>query len=141
MFSQPSLRAETIDRIRQRLQGGMMVWRGVYPHYKAAEYVSDPGDFGRGVYYTTLKSRAKSYGEVSRYFLQLSNPLVLSVSDAYDLSETFGKIRTRTLDQSEAMTLDLIAQGYDGIVSVSIDKERGFRNELEIVDFRPYKQI
>jgi len=106
------------------------------------------------VHYSTSGHRAASYGVTSQKIIKFKNPLVLSVKDAYDLSEKYGTINNRfdnPLENAERMTKDLIKQGYDGLIAVTrTPKFRLGRNgyafstpesnggELEIVDYRPY---
>jgi 8-oxo-dGTP pyrophosphatase MutT (NUDIX family) len=102
-------------------------------------YASDPGDFGRGVYWTSDIHRAKAYGKLITQVVKLSNPIYLTVEQAYDLGEQdYGNlVRGETADRlkkAEAMTLDLLAKGYDGLVAKHPD------GHLEVVDYRPYRK-
>lgn len=153
-----SLSPETTARIQAKAKKGIPVSRGIRPALASRPFVSDPGDLGRGIYYTTNYHRARCYGEVQKSVIVFSNPLVLSVDDAYALADKYQTVRIepdmalveqlkqqgkrwadyeqeQRLRNAEKMTQDLLAQGFDGLISVST----GRRVELEIVDYRPYK--
>jgi hypothetical protein len=137
-----SLKDATCERLRTRLRVGMNVWRGTNG---GAHRPADPGDFGRGTYYSTSFFRAQCHGKVSRVSLRLDNPLILTVEEAYSqIADRFLTVRgtsdyagagpfsdreLRALEATQAM-IDL---GYDGVVSVTPRKNGG--SELEIVRF------
>lgn len=101
------------------------------------EYAHDPGDFGRGIYWTTELAQAKCYGKVRKARVSLSNPLYLTAEEAYDLADkeygsTVHGFPADRLRKAEHMTLDLLRKGYDGLV---VQHKNG---RLEVVDYRPY---
>jgi len=128
------------EKVKKPKSVKMTVYRGVRPKLPGKEYASDPGDFGRGIYYTTNKSMARAYGidkKIETIKLELKNPLQLTEEEAYDLAEKYNTLghgvdEATRIKNAERMTKDLLAQGYDGIISTD---KRGFK---EIVDFRPY---
>ena len=129
------------QKLRDKIMSiGVKVWRGEGERY-VREFASDPGDFGRGIYWTTSHARARAYGgkKTVPNVIKFKNPLVLPVNEAYDIAGRFGTIQEHSeekrIKNSEAMTHHLLSLGYDGLVSVS---EMG--DELEVVDFRPYKK-
>lgn len=133
---------------------GISVRRGSRIKRGGTSYQSDPGDFGRGIYYTTSYTRASTYGDVEKNTLKLKNPIVLSVDEAYALSEKYETVRLseeketelfnkvgrsgirqarvdELLKNSQRLTDDLLAKGHDGLVSISP------RGEIEVVVFQP----
>jgi hypothetical protein len=140
-----STRPATVARLRERLRAGMPVWRGLRdPDRRPA----DPGDFGRGVYFTTARCRAGCYGAPFRMCLALRNPLILTCEEAYaQIADRFGTISgaafdprggageftPRALRAGEA-TSALQAAGYDGLVVINEGRRRG-GSELELVKF------
>lgn len=117
------------------------LYRGVKPAGGRA-FASDPGDFGRGIYWTSVKAQAKAYGpEIRRERVRLDNPLRLTATQAYDLAaRNYGKFPRGDegvmLIRAEAMTRDLLVQGHDGLVVMHRHSGR-----LEVVDFRPYRKM
>jgi len=128
-------------------------------------YSSDPGDFGRGIYYDTSYHRAASYGrDVEKIVLKFKNPLVVTAKEAYKLSDKFGTVRL-TDDKWEelARSLGLIGpnkrQGpriHDVVVKELLKNAENMtktmlrnghdglivihiRGNLEMVDYRPYE--
>jgi hypothetical protein len=131
-----------------KILSGIPVRRGFRKIFCERDYLSDPGDFGRGIYYDTNYHRAKTYGEVAKSILKLTNPIVLSSSEAYEIAEKFQTVRLHDdwytqnnsqdsmqarLNNAQRMTEFLINQGYDGLASVNIKM-----GSIEIVDYRPY---
>jgi SPP1 gp7 family putative phage head morphogenesis protein len=154
------LSPQTVSRVRKSLQSGKVMYRGQRPKIEGREYSSDPGDFGRGVYYSTSAVRAKQYGAISKTIVVLHNPLILTDRQAYDLSDQYKTVRLpeseieaiakstprgqihqaivkRQLDNAQRMRDDLVAKGYDGLVSV---RSSG-RGELEVVVFQPVANV
>lgn len=129
---------DTAERIRQKaVTTGINVFRGQRP-VGARGYASDPGDFGRGIYYTTSGHRAQAHGgkgSVSQQVIRFSNPIVLAVEAAYDLAEQYGTVQggDERMDGAQRVTNDMIQKGHDSMIVVF-----GDRGELEIVDYRPF---
>jgi hypothetical protein len=98
---------------------------------------SDPGDFGRGIYWSTVKERAECYAQDGLLHEELffSNPLIISCGKAYDMGIAYGTVGPKVNDDHRMLaahtTLWLLLLGYDGLFSVRDD-------ETEIVDYRPY---
>lgn len=152
------IKNSSLEKIKRRLQKGMYVWRGVNTQPKNEVYNSDPGDLGRGIYYTTSNTRACAYGVVHKYKVRFKNPLVLSVEDAYELADSFHTIRLTPqqevtvrlsstdpteriklrmelrLNNSHKMTEAMLEQGHDGLAAIS-----HLRDEIEIVNYKPYE--
>ena len=140
--------------IRERITTvGVPVFRGEFGKMPKRGFRHDVGDFGRGVYYTSVLNQARAYGsDIRRVVLVLKHPLILGVEDAYDLSDDFEILHQKlpselegeelrawvvahprdALGCAERMTRALLGRGFDGLVVV----HRGGR--LEIVDYRPY---
>jgi hypothetical protein len=92
-------------------------------------YASDPGDFGRGQYWSTSKAVAKCYGVMRSKILYLNRPILMTVKEAYDLAGEFGTI-TGDPDQphigsgpfdkrqtaSGAMSDFMLSIGYDSMI-------------------------
>ena len=73
--------------IRKRLRAGLIVWRGI--GHKPA----DPGDLGRGTYYSSKRMRAANYGQATRHSIVLLNPLILTREESYtQIADRFGTI-------------------------------------------------
>ncbi len=126
--------------IKKRLKSGINVYRGVHPRGRA----SDPGDFGRGIYYSTSKSIAECYGEVKRFKLKFANPLILDEKRAYRLGagifNTIGNNphveESRRKKNCERMARYLLGKGYDGLVSMDSNHLKQKWTVLEIVDYK-----
>lgn len=113
----------------------MELYRGEREKQNNKEYAHDPGDFGRGIYYTSNIHQARAYGEVSKVPVRLDNPLRLTAEQAYDLGERdYGNLVQGTseerMEKAVAMTSDLLAKGYDGLVVEH-------RDWLEVVVYHP----
>lgn len=78
----------------------------------------------------------------------MTNPIVLSSSEAYEIAEKFQTVRLHDswymqndsqdsmkarLNNAQKMTEFLLNQGYDGLASVNTKM-----GSIEIVDYRPY---
>lgn len=131
---------------------GIFVYRGERPR-NGKVYSSDPGDLGRGIYYTTSWHRARSYATsdalVKKSLVRFCNPLILTIAQAYDLSDQFHTVRlpddelerirlpaardAKLIENAERLTQHLLSQGHDGLIS--IDRN----HQLEVVDYRPYR--
>lgn len=122
---------------------GLKVFRGESQNKSAwpsKEYATDPGFYGRGVYYTTCPDVAQWYGHgwsaVHQGEIKLSNPLVLSEATADRLSEHYGILRPGrdptpdALQRAQELTNDLLKRGYDGMAIVH-------GTSVEVVDYRP----
>ena len=151
MFEIVRLGDKTKQSIRFKILSGIPVRRGIRKAFWSREYISDPGDFGRGIYYDTNYYRAKNYGEVTKGILKLTNPIVLSSSEAYEIAEKFQTVRLHDdwytqnnsqdsmqarLINAQRMTEFLLNQGYDGLASVNTKM-----GSIEIVDYRPYIEV
>ena len=151
MFEIIRLDDKTKQSIKLRIVYGIPVRRGIRKIFWSREYISDPGDFGRGVYYDTNYHRAKTYGEVTKSILKLTNPIVLSSSEAYEIAEKFQTVRLHDswymqndsqdsmkarLNNAQKMTEFLLNQGYDGLAAVNTKM-----GSIEIVDYRPYIEL
>lgn len=135
--------------ILERARKGIIAYRGEPPpEYKRGKvFISDPGDFGRGIYYTTLKARAKAVaGEahVTQKEIEFDNPFIIDYGEAYaTLVQDYNTLGhgidlEARLRNCKRLTIDMLNKGYDGLIAVRKDKT-GKVVELEIVDYRPYK--
>ncbi len=148
------VKLETTKKLRRDFALGKRLHRGERPKRVDQVFASDPGDFGRGLYYTTSQARARQYGPVLTKIIKLQNPLILSDAEAYQLSEEYEtvKLNERTiieifdrvdrelmqravtaklLENAQKMTDALKSQGFDGLVSI---RSMG-HGELEVVKF------
>lgn len=107
---------------------------------------SDAGDFGAGQYWSSNRAQARAYagnGIVRHEKIVLCRPILLTVSEAYDLAEEFGTItgdpdRPGTgagdMDMrrvcAQAMRKFMLMLGYDGMV---VEHDRPWGPELEVV--------
>jgi len=149
MFEIIRLEDKTKQSIHHKILSGIPVRRGFRKKtFCEKEYASDPGDFGRGIYYDTNYYRAKTYGEVIKSILKLTNPIVLSSGEAYEIAEKFQTVRLNDdwytqnnsqdsmrarLNNAQKMTEFFLNQGYDGLASVNTRM-----GSIEIVDYTPY---
>jgi|GEM_PF-4200718 len=118
-----------------------------------AERVSDPGDFGWGIYLTGMPARAKPYGGVNvlRVEVDFNNPLIFrSVSEAYKWRDPFVEKYGDTLHgigntwkeklKSKAKIAkkwreELLKRGYDGIIIYDEKIRNG--EPYEAIAFKP----
>ncbi len=120
----------------------MPLYRGVTDK-RGKEFASDPGDFGRGEYWSSDPHVAKAYSsKVKCETIVLFNPIQLLEIEAYILADDmYGTIRGKNkigsgcgeikdrLENSSKLTADLVSLGHDGFV---VYKESG---EVEVVVF------
>lgn len=123
--------------------------------------VSDPGDFGWGIYLTGPYARAKAIGgkNVLTVEVNLDNPLRFStMSDAYKwrealiekygdtihgIGETFDEKLKNRFSSAKKWTEHLLKEGYDGIIiydpkiATSLNQETF--TPYEVVVFKPEK--
>jgi hypothetical protein len=148
------LESDSKQKLYDRMTStGIEVRRGERKRSHNKPFATDVGDFGRGVYYTSNYHQARTYGSVTKSVLKLKNPLVLTVDEAYKLSDQyqtvrlsdeehmalynkFGRDRTsivqaKMLENAEKFTKDMIAKGHDGLIVIH-------KGRLEIVDYSPY---
>jgi pterin-4a-carbinolamine dehydratase/GNAT superfamily N-acetyltransferase len=128
-LSSKELSQTTINALKERLVTGVVVYRGVKP---AGSAPADPGDFGRGTYFSSKAYRAQTYGRLTSEKLTLQNPLVLSAHEAYDkLTNLHDTIHGKNREtNAKLVTQKLQARGYDGLAIVNV---RG--GEIEYVRF------
>ena len=117
----------------------ILLHRGERTNKPGCEFASDPGDFGRGIYWTTTKVRAFQYGEVRTEKVRFESPAVMSLEDAYRLCDQFncighGVSQEQRLLNCEALTKFMLAKGYDSLIAIDSRSD-----SLEIVDYRPYR--
>jgi hypothetical protein len=143
MTFETSIKPATQAKIRSRLQTGMEVWRGIRLEGRPA----DPGDFGRGTYFSTSHCRAGCHGTTFRMNLRLANPLILTVEEAYtQIADRFGTITGMAGDPSSGAgdfsprglraaeaSAAMRALGYDGVAVVTPRRSGG--SEIELVKF------
>ena len=128
---------------------GIPVRRGEIGEIGPRGFRTDPGDFGRGVYYTTNFSQAKmAYAggreeNVQKSRIRFRNPLVLTGEEAYKLADEFETVLLKgghlaVQDRHEALLVNagrltrvMLEKGHDGLVVI-------MGSRLEIVDYRPY---
>jgi hypothetical protein len=85
-------------------------------------FASDPGDYGRGEYWTDSMEFASTYGNVRRAVVELNNALRLDpkemvrlIRDEYGITKAWLPHEQR-LAAVERFTREMLANGYDGIV-------------------------
>ena len=118
-----------IDGAPLRLFRGMA--GAAIPDEGVTEMRATPGLLGTGIYMTGYPRRAAGYaegerGQVYPLYASIQNPI-----SEDDFIERFGR-EQRTDEQSQAITDQLISEGYDGIIA-----DRGPGNAWEVVAFRP----
>lgn len=158
MRTKKTVSEQSRQSLATRAREGLRLYRGQRSIQPGREYASDPGDLGRGIYYTSFKARARGYGEVTQQQVTFSNPLVLSEKEAYTLADQYQTVRidppeemiqqamktgvrfdwpaqerVLRLANAERMTRDILAKGHDGLIVV-------MDGHLEVVDYRPYKK-
>lgn len=113
----------------------MQLFRGMageaLPEEGVTEMRPTTGLLGMGIYMTGVPRRAEGYtrgerGQTYPLYASIQNPIS---EEAF--IERFGRTR-RTPEENQAITDQLISEGYDGIVA-----ERGDGQAWEVVAFRP----
>ena len=113
----------------------MQLYRGMAGETIPAEGVTEmrptTGLLGTGIYMTGVPRRAEGYargeqGQIYPLYASIQNPIS---EEAF--IERFGRTR-RTPEENQAITDQLISEGYDGIVA-----QRGDGQAWEVVAFRP----
>ena len=100
----------------------MTMYRGIRSAKLHAEFASDPGDYGRGVYWAATREFAVIYGdEIICDEVCLSNAFRMDHSEVCKVARERGITRIEDghearLIAAEAYTKELLALGYDGIV-------------------------
>jgi len=100
----------------------MTMYRGIRSTKLHAEFASDPGDYGRGVYWAATREFAEIYGdEIICDEVCLSNALRLDHREVGTVARERGITRMEDghearLIAAEAFTNEMRALGYDGIV-------------------------
>ncbi|WP_162820332.1 hypothetical protein [Microvirga calopogonii] len=104
----------------------MTMYRGIGQKQNHALFVSDPGDYGRGEYWTDWPQAAEIYakvgGQVMVREIRLKNALHLPVEEVLSLARDV--YHTTVVESGSAarlkgstqLTADMVAKGYDGIV-------------------------
>mgnify|MGYP006921293764 CR=1 FL=1 len=113
----------------------MQLYRGMAGETIPAEGVTEmrptTGLLGTGIYMTGVPRRAEGYargeqGQIYPLYASIQNPIS---EEAF--IERFGRTR-RSAEENQAITDQLISEGYDGIVA-----QRGDGQAWEVVAFRP----
>lgn len=142
----PQLSRQDVPELDALQWKGMKVYHGELPLRKGEKVATDAGDLGRGIYYSSSESVARAHAgkkNVTVKNLVISRPLIISEADAYSiLVEEYKTVNAPTMEdrisEAQKLTDDMIAQGYDGLVSVRLMKD-GTR-QYEIVDYSPYME-
>jgi hypothetical protein len=118
-----------VDGAPLRLFRGMA--GAVIPEEGVVEMRPTPGLLGTGIYMTGYPRRAAGYaegerGQVYPLYASIKNPI-----SEDDFIERFGR-EQRTDEENQAITDQLISEGYDGIIA-----DRGPGKAWEAVAFRP----
>jgi hypothetical protein len=158
---------ESVDfgEIRARAQRlGLDLYRGECGQMPQRGFRRDVGDFGRGVYYTSVEAQARVYGGGScqSKVVQFENPLVMNVQDAYELSDSFNILhppkvpeelvaRAERNDPSAMEELKVWRKSWDPLKNAE-EMTKYFLKQnidglivvhsddrLEVVDYRPYR--
>jgi hypothetical protein len=105
-FRMAMFRGESVDSELKRQRG----------------FASDPGDYGRGEYWTDSQEFAATYGEVRTSVIQLKNALRLElktmaqlIRDEYGMTQAWKPHEFR-IAAADRFTSDMKSKGYDGIV-------------------------
>jgi hypothetical protein len=118
-----------VDGAPLRLFRGMA--GAAIPEEGVTEMRPTPGLLGTGIYMTGYPRRAEGYAEGERGQIY---PLYASIQNPIsedDFIERFGR-EQRTPEQNQAITDQLVSEGYDGIIA-----DRGPGKAWEVVAFRP----
>jgi len=118
-----------VDGAPLRLFRGMA--GAAIPEEGVTEMSPTPGLLGTGIYMTGYPRRAEGYAEGERGQIY---PLYASIQNPIsedDFIERFGR-EQRTPEQNQAITDQLVSEGYDGIIA-----DRGPGKAWEVVAFRP----
>jgi hypothetical protein len=102
----------------------MRMWRGVKQpaEHLNKHFASDPGDYGRGEYWSNNQEFSSLYGDLIEREIYLVNALRLSSKEISTLArDIYGTTRMEhtaadRLAASERLTADIRARGHDGIV-------------------------
>ncbi len=123
------------SQVRTATGKPVMLYRGMRGESLPAEgvesFTTEPGLYGTGIYMSSSARRSEGYtkgekGQMYPVFASVKNPI-----DADDFVERFGRAK-RTPEESQRITDQLIAEGYDGVV------ERGGPGGfIEVMAFRP----
>jgi hypothetical protein len=118
-----------VDGAPLRLFRGMA--GAAIPEEGVVEMRPTPGLLGTGIYMTGYPRRAAGYaegerGQVYPLYASIKNPI-----SEDDFIERFGR-EQRTDEENQAITDQLISEGYDGIIA-----DRGPGKAWEVVAFRP----
>lgn len=132
-------------RVEEALRSGLRMFRGRKARrHPTLGFSTDPGNYGRGVYWTTDPDVAWFYADydeaaVEAGVVRLASPLVLDAASAAALREGRGTVRApgddrdrfeERLAAADALTRELLAAGRDGVAVLH-------RSSLEVVVFRP----
>jgi len=132
---------DIISQVMVQAKRGIKVYRGT--RRNKGEFISDPGDFGRGIYYSTSKSIAKCYGQVEESIIRFKNPFVMNYNEAYECVaeqwDTLHGSNKKRIRNAEQLTFDMLIAGYDGFVAVGVGMFDKKGIILEVVDYRSYK--
>jgi hypothetical protein len=118
-FPQPSICPEVGSSGEFR----MKMFRGTKSQRPHAEFASDPGDYGRGVYWAATREFALIYGDqVVEGDVHLRNALRLAPDEVCRLARSTGITvledgKEMRLKAAERFTAEMKSKGYDGIVS------------------------
>lgn len=127
--------------LRDFLSEGKSTWkkkmyRGVRPKRYGKDYASDPGDLGKGEYWTSNIHYARGYGKVKTRKIKLKNPLHLDSTQASILADRYRTVRGFP-HQREAgarrMSEYLKSRGYDGLV---VKGYEGGRDHVTVVKLK-----
>jgi hypothetical protein len=117
-FPQPSICPEVGTSGEFR----MKMYRGTKSKRRHTEFASDPGDYGRGVYWAASKVFARIYGDlIAEGDIHLKNALRLAPDEVGRLARSTGATVMqdgidKRLSAAERFTTEMKARGYDGIV-------------------------
>jgi hypothetical protein len=106
----------------------MLMYRGVTKESERLhdEFASDPGDYGRGEYWTDNKEIAAVYGEVISKVIELDNVYRIPKDEVLPLIEEYDtcKIhlgRENRLEGSLRLTKMFKSKGYDAVLTVGYE--------------------
>ena len=121
----------------------MRVFRGERPILPHGMFATDPGDFGRGIYFTTALPRARAIagtaGKVVKMVMDVSEFLLIDMGEAYRIADAYGTVDKKfTVEEkmrnAQAMRDELVAEGFKGLIAVRKDRA-GRVMEREVVQY------
>lgn len=130
-----------VKTFREFLSEGKSTWkkdmyRGVRPKKHGKDYASDPGDLGKGEYWTSNIHYARGYGKTTKKKIRLKNPLHLTASQASILIDRYKTVRGHTHQREKGaakLSAHFKSRGYDGVV---VKGYEGGRDHVTVIKLK-----